>query len=93
MPSIAGCPAKRANASTDSNDGQPNQSVAPPASQAPETPAAPSNPSGLTPEQLKRLQEGDKPIEYDPVGQAIVDQGNPGAWGEALLRTRWACSR
>ena len=63
----------RANASSDSGPGQPTQSAAPPASETPQTPAAtPNNPSGLTPEQLKRLQEGDKPVEYDPVGQAIL---------------------
>jgi hypothetical protein len=32
----------------------------------------PANPSGLSPEQLKHLEESDKPIEYDPIGQALV---------------------
>jgi hypothetical protein len=32
----------------------------------------PANPSGLSPEELHRLEESDKPIEYDPIGQALV---------------------
>ncbi|HZE49340.1 MAG TPA: hypothetical protein VE074_07225 [Jatrophihabitantaceae bacterium] len=32
----------------------------------------PANPSGMTPEQLRHSEESDKPIEYDPWGQAIV---------------------
>ncbi|HEY3629453.1 MAG TPA: hypothetical protein VGL21_01085 [Jatrophihabitantaceae bacterium] len=32
----------------------------------------PANPSGMSPEQLHRLEESDKPIEYDPIGQALV---------------------
>jgi hypothetical protein len=44
-----------------------------PAEQSPaEVPANPANPSGLSPEQLHRLEESDKPIEHDPWGQALV---------------------
>jgi len=32
----------------------------------------PANPSGMTPEQLRHSEESDKPIEYDPIGQALV---------------------
>ena len=32
----------------------------------------PANPSGMTQEQLRQSEENDKPIEYDPIGQALV---------------------
>lgn len=38
--------------------------------EAPE-PEAPANPSGLSQEELDRLQREDKPLEDDPVGNAI----------------------
>jgi hypothetical protein len=34
-------------------------------------PEDPANPSGLSPEELERLQREDQPIESDPVGNAI----------------------
>jgi hypothetical protein len=56
---------------TGNADGAPYTGYDPgPAAQSPTD--VPANPSGLSPEELHRLQESDKPIEYDPIGQALV---------------------
>ena len=52
------------NASTDPNAGQPNQSVQPP-------PPPPPSKEEKDAAERKRLEAYDKPIEFDPVGQAI----------------------
>jgi hypothetical protein len=56
---------------TGNADGAPFSGYDPgPAAQSPAD--VPANPSGLSPEQLHKLEESDKPIEYDPIGQALV---------------------
>ena len=62
--------------STDPNAGQPNQSVQAPAGQA----WAGESPRERAARESRRLAEIDKPIEYDPVGQALLG----GAVGGAL---------